>query len=386
MTNGSNGTGDSISVVAPQTNTVVASVAVSNGPTDVSFNPQDTRLYVTHQPGNLVSVIDATNNTVLTTVPLSFSPISSVVSRDGSALYVSDYSFSGALVAVFDTRSNTLLRRMPVGNRSTGIAITPDGRSLVVANDLSSTVSVIDTATDAVREPVAVSSAGPFDGAFITPDKSATGASPTGGGTVSLSLSGGGTLCRVTSPSFTTAPGTPPAGMSLVHGEVSFTATPCRQGARVTVTLTYPSAIPPGAVLCKYGRSAASPGQAVYTPVAATVSGNTVAYTIEDGGVGDDDLTVNGQIVDPVGLGVPSGAQAGLTAVPATRRVGPAAVEWSDGTERGPASAPRGLRRSPRCAGALGVLGLDCCYIQTPFVQTRSAGDGPVVAAVRTPP
>ena len=317
VSNGSNGNGDSISVIDPQTQTVVASVAVSNGPSDLSFNPQGTRLYVTHPQSNVLSVIDTTSHRLLSTLPLSFSPVSAVVSRDGSKLYVSDYSFNGAQVAVFDTRTNALLRSIPVGNRSTGIAITPDGRSVLVVNFLSNNVSVIDTATDTVTATVAVSNVvGPFYGAFISPDTRAVGPSPTGTGTVGLSLNGGGSSCRVTNPSFTTAPGTPPAGMRLVHGVVSFTATPCTNGARVTVTLTYPSPVPDGAVLYKYGRTAASPAQAVYTPVAATVSGNTLSYTIEDGGVGDEDLTVNGQIVDPVGLGVPLSVLAGLAAVP----------------------------------------------------------------------
>lgn len=317
VANGSTGSGDSISVIDPQTNTVVASVSVSNGPSDLSFNPQGTRLYVTHPQSNVLSVIDTTNNSLVSSLPLSFSPVSVVVSRDGSKLYVSDYTFNGAKVAVFDTRTNTLLRSIPVGDRSTGIAITPDGSTVLVVNFLSNNVSVIDTATDTVTATVPVANVvGPFYGAFIAPDTRAAGPSPTGTGTVSLSLNGGGSNCRVTNPRFTTAPGTPPVGMSFVHGVVSFTATPCTNGSRVTVTLTYPSPVPAGAVLYKYGRTRSSPTTPVYTPVVATLTGNTLTYTIEDGGVGDDDLTVNGQIVDPVGLAVPLSGAAGLAAVP----------------------------------------------------------------------
>jgi hypothetical protein len=38
----------------------------------------------------------------------------------------------------------------------------------------------------------------------------------------------------------------------------------------------------------------------------ATIAGNIVTFTVTDGGLGDDDLTVNGTIVDQGGPGAPS--------------------------------------------------------------------------------
>lgn len=309
--------GDSVLVLDTQTHATVATVGVTHSPLDLSFNPQGTRLYVVHNQSNTLSVIDTTNHTLVTSLSLNFSPSAAVVSRDGSKVYVSDYAFANAKVAVLDARTNSWLSSIPVGNRSTGIGISPDGSRVLVSNFLSGTVSVIDTATDTVVTSVPVSNvAGPRYGLFIGPDTRAVGPSPTGSGSVGVAVSGGGATCRVTNPNFTTAPGSPPDGMVFVHGVVSFTATPCTNGARVTVTLSYPKPIPSGAVLYKYSRTSSSPTNPVYTPIAATVSGNTLTYTIEDGGVGDDDLTVNGQIVDPVGLGVPFAVLAGLNAVP----------------------------------------------------------------------
>ncbi|MFT3779446.1 MAG: IPTL-CTERM sorting domain-containing protein [Ottowia sp.] len=37
------------------------------------------------------------------------------------------------------------------------------------------------------------------------------------------------------------------------------------------------------------------------------ISGNTVTFTIRDGGLGDDDLTVNGVIRDPGGPSIDTG-------------------------------------------------------------------------------
>lgn len=126
----------------------------------------------------------------------------------------------------------------------------------------------------------------------------------TGSGTASASLSGGGAACRFTSGGFGPAPAAAPAGVSFPHGFMQFTAAHCpaADGA-VTVTVTYPRAIPAGAQYYKYGKE---PGHAVdhYYTVPATISGNQVSFTLTDGQRGDDDLTADGIIRDPGGIGV----------------------------------------------------------------------------------
>ena len=48
--------------------------------------------------------------------------------------------------------------------------------------------------------------------------------------------------------------------------------------------------------------TSASRGRAIwYVPSNLRIQGNTVTYTIRDGGVGDDDLAANGTIRDPSG-------------------------------------------------------------------------------------
>ena len=42
------------------------------------------------------------------------------------------------------------------------------------------------------------------------------------------------------------------------------------------------------------------------------IPGTNVSFTITDGGIGDDDLSVNGNIVDQGGLGVPPTAPANI--------------------------------------------------------------------------
>ena len=64
--------------------------------------------------------------------------------------------------------------------------------------------------------------------------------------------------------------------------------------------------------------------------IPATISGNTVTFSITDGGLGDDGLTVNGTIV---GRGRP-GVPAGTSRHPGLVRVGRDAAGGAGGTVR----------------------------------------------------
>jgi YVTN family beta-propeller protein len=82
--------------------------------------------------------------------------------------YVTNSSSSS--VSVVDTASNTVVATIGVGNRPIGVAFTPNGSRVYVANSGSDSVSVIDTATNTVIANVAV---GSFpQGLAITPNGS----------------------------------------------------------------------------------------------------------------------------------------------------------------------------------------------------------------------
>lgn len=114
----------------------------------------------------------------------------------------------------------------------------------------------------------------------------------------------------------------PPAGYSFPHGLLDFAL---MDGfGTATITITYPSALPANTVYWKYGPSpagyncsgpeCAAPHWYPMPAAQAVVSGNTVTLTIADGGVGDDDLSADGWILDVGGPGVPVGS--GVAKVP----------------------------------------------------------------------
>ena len=91
------------------------------------------------------------------------------------------------------------------------------------------------------------------------------------------------------------------------HGVFASTINNCTVGASLAFTTTYPQALPAGTVFWKYGRTASNTNPHWYQ-FPAVVAGNTVTFTLVDGGAGDDDLTANGVIVDPSGPAVLQGA------------------------------------------------------------------------------
>ncbi|HSN21531.1 MAG TPA: IPTL-CTERM sorting domain-containing protein [Usitatibacter sp.] len=150
------------------------------------------------------------------------------------------------------------------------------------------------------------------------PARTFTGPSPTGSGTISASFTGGGPGCGFATAAFIPlvgAPRSPPAGsapanVTFPDGLFDFTLAGCTAGSTVTFTITYPQVFPAGTAYWKYGPTSADTSPHWYQ-LPAGVSGNTVTFSITDGGTGDDDLVPNTEIVDQGGPGVPGGGSGG---------------------------------------------------------------------------
>lgn len=143
------------------------------------------------------------------------------------------------------------------------------------------------------------------------PDRSHSGASPTGTGTITASFTGGGAGCTFDVARFIPVsgdPASPPAppsdGTTFPHGLFDFTTDGCTPGGTITMTVTYPDALPADTEYWKYGPTSSDPAPHWYT-LPASIAGNVATFTIVDGELGDDDLTANGTIVDQGGPGVP---------------------------------------------------------------------------------
>ena len=98
----------------------------------------------------------------------------------------------------------------------------------------------------------------------------------------------------------------PPSTVEMPHGIVALQLVAGVAGSDTTVVLTYPEPLPAGTSYYKYGKTKAKPIDHWYKFSGAVVSGNTITLTLTDGGDGDNDLLVNGQIADPGGPALPA--------------------------------------------------------------------------------
>lgn len=186
-----------------------------------------------------------------------------------------------------------------------------------------------DKETDEVVELFSVSTGAVLNSAPVVTSfevQSATGTGPIQG-----QINGGGENCSIDQvaavlPDDVAAQGL--EGIDFEHGLLDFTLAGCTPSASVTITLTFPSALPQGAGLFKFGPTPDNPTPGLYE-MPASLSGATATYTITDGGLGDDDLSVNGVITDPVGPGtVPAAAPAPGAAGPGVESV-PTLQQWA---------------------------------------------------------
>ncbi|NIX01564.1 MAG: hypothetical protein GWN13_25670, partial [Phycisphaerae bacterium] len=71
------------------------------------------------------------------------------------------------------------------------------------------------------------------------------------------------------------------------------------EGATVNITITFPDPVPQGTMYCKYGPTPNNTEPHYYLiPIGSDDGDNVIWITITDGGIGDNDLTVNGVIID----------------------------------------------------------------------------------------
>ncbi|MFH2097926.1 MAG: choice-of-anchor U domain-containing protein [Pseudomonadota bacterium] len=94
-----------------------------------------------------------------------------------------------------------------------------------------------------------------------------------------------------------------PADHSFPYGIMSFNITGITPGSTVDVNITLPS-IPANASLFKVEETG------FYEYPLVSVNGTTATITLTDGGLGDADGIANGTIVDPLGMAVPTQANA----------------------------------------------------------------------------
>lgn len=129
--------------------------------------------------------------------------------------------------------------------------------------------------------------------------------SASGAGTATFSA-GSGTMKDLTAIAENALPTEGKPNIEFPYDFFSFNITGLANGAMVTVTIELPSAVPVGTQYWKYGPTPADPTNHWYQLEIGDDDGdNVITITLVDGGLGDDDLTANGIIIDQGGPGNP---------------------------------------------------------------------------------
>lgn len=162
----SNNGSNNISVIDTATDTIGAPISLVPLPRAVAVSP--THVFVTHDNDTL-SIINKTTRMVATKTLPSSALVGVAASPNGSRVYVSGYG-TNQLFVVDTTNNNAIIATLPV-SKPFGIAVKPDGSRAYVAYDdgISARVAVLDTTTNTLLPPIALSGREPT-GIAISPD------------------------------------------------------------------------------------------------------------------------------------------------------------------------------------------------------------------------
>ena len=121
-----------VSRINTSTNAVSATITVGTGPRGIAVSPDGSSVWVANQFDNTVSQINTTTNAVTDTITVGTGPWGVAVSPDGSSVWVTN--FLNGTVSRIDP-SNNAVSSITVGNYPIGLAVSPDGSSVWVANN-----------------------------------------------------------------------------------------------------------------------------------------------------------------------------------------------------------------------------------------------------------
>lgn len=144
------GAENSVYVINTSTNSVVDTIAVGELPNGISVNSTGKYVYVANRLSNDLSVIDTSTNTVVATIPVGANPYSVVTNATGTVAYVANWDDKS--ISVVNTSSYSVIATVPLSASPLSLAINPAGTSVCVTmpNDVSPSISLVDTATNTV--------------------------------------------------------------------------------------------------------------------------------------------------------------------------------------------------------------------------------------------
>lgn len=137
-----------VAALDPETHSITKTLAVGEGPHTLVFSDESAYLAVTNGLANTVSVIDLRTATVIANIASDKTPVTLAYGSAAKRFYVG--SLNGNAIGVIDPAAARVVATIPTQPGVVALRFEPTGRFAVFVNQLASTLSVVDTATNAV--------------------------------------------------------------------------------------------------------------------------------------------------------------------------------------------------------------------------------------------
>ncbi|MGO4693837.1 Ig-like domain-containing protein [Paenibacillus sp. 2TAB26] len=171
-----------------------AKITVGSQPNSAAINPNQKQVFITNRASNTVSVIDPAKDEVIATIPVGVQPHGVAFNKDGSKAYVANDSGSSisvintaslveekrisvatpiamALVGndlyvtsrsgkltIIDIISETVVKEITIEGELYGLSVNPSGTKVYVANLVTNFVNIIDTSSKTHEADILVGS------------------------------------------------------------------------------------------------------------------------------------------------------------------------------------------------------------------------------------
>jgi len=145
---------NSVSVIDTSMNAVVAKVPLNGAPSEVKVSPDGQRVYCLETSGmTLASVLDRYTYAVIRTLPMPVSmPLDLELSPDERYLYAPDVDPN--FLVVYDVTAGKIAKVVPTGVDPFNTVSSPDRKLIYITNFTSDSISVFDTQTMEMLDPI----------------------------------------------------------------------------------------------------------------------------------------------------------------------------------------------------------------------------------------
>ncbi len=126
---------DSVAVVDPAAQKMIAEIPAGRMPEDVTFSPDGRRAFVTNMFDDTLSVIDVATRKVTHTVSVGDEPHGVLTDAAGKLLYVLNTASDD--ISVLDAGTLEWIKNLAASRRPWSLALSPDGKSIYVTHTLS---------------------------------------------------------------------------------------------------------------------------------------------------------------------------------------------------------------------------------------------------------